>query len=71
LKKQCHLQLLGFIDRKAFMENTWCGVCDEENNVGIFGPAEFEIDAKKLPQGFYRKYGTRIISEIIDKTLEE
>ena len=53
------------------MENTWCGVCDEENNVGIFGPAEFEIDAKKLPQGFYRKYGTRIISEIIDKTLEE
>ncbi len=59
-----------FFERKVFIENAWCNSCDEAN-VGIFGPDEFEVYGDKFIRGYCRKCGTKIVSEIIEKHIEE
>jgi hypothetical protein len=70
MKKHCHFQLLDFIERKAFIENAWCSVCNDAK-AGKFGSTEYEVYEKKFIVGYCRKCGTKIVSEIIDKTIEE
>ena len=59
-----------FFERKVFIENAWCNSCDEANE-GIFGPDECEFYGDKFIRGSYGKCGTKIVSEIIVKHIEE
>jgi len=68
MKKNCHFQLYNFIAENTFIDNPWCGACNAENNIGIFGPAEYEIDDRRFIKGFCRDCGATIVSELIDKT---
>ena len=67
MKNNYHFQLANFFEKKTFIDNPWCGACDAENNIGIFGPAEYEIEDRKFIKGFCRDCGAVIISELIDK----
>ena len=69
-KQNYHFQLHDFIERKVFIENAWCEVCDEAN-LGLFGPAELEVYGNKFIHGYCRRCGTKIVSEIIEKNIEE
>ena len=68
--KKSHFQLLNFIERKAFIENAWCKVCNEAK-VGKFGSTEFKVYEKKFIVGYCRGCETKIVSEIIEKNIEE
>lgn len=68
MKKNFHFQLSNFFEKKTFIDNAWCLACDAENNIGIFGPAEYEIDGRRFIKGFCSDCGATIVSELIDKT---
>jgi hypothetical protein len=54
MKKHCHLQLHKIIERKTFIANALCCVCNEAQ-VGKFGSTEYEVYGKKFIVGYWRK----------------
>ena len=68
-KNNCHFLLHDFSERKVFIENTWCELCDEAN-LAIFDQNEYEINGSKFILGYCRRCGTKILSEIIEKNIE-
>ena len=68
-KSNHHFLLYDFIERKVFIENTWCELCDEAN-LAIFNQNEYEFDGNKFILGYCRRCGTKILSEIIEKNIE-
>ena len=67
-KQNCHIQLHDFFRRRVFIDNPWCGFCDE-SGVGIFGPDEFDVDGDTYILGYCRKCGIKIVSKIIEKNI--
>ena len=65
-----HFLLHDFIERKVFLQNTSCELCDEAN-LAIFNQNEYEIDGSKFILGYCRKCGHKIMSEIIEKNIEK
>jgi len=68
-KNNYHFLLHDFIERKVFIENTWCELCDEAN-LAIFKQNEYEINGNTFILGYCRRCGTKILSEIIEKNIE-
>ena len=68
-KNYFHFLLHDFFERKVFLENTWCELCDEAN-LAIFNENEFEIYGSKFISGHCRRCGTKILSGVIEKNIE-
>ena len=63
-----HFLLHDFIERKVFLDNTWCDQCDGAN-LAVFNQTELEIDGSKFTLGYCRICNTKILSEVIEKNV--
>lgn len=69
-RENYHFLLYDFIERKEFIEKTWCDTCGEAN-LAIFDQNEFEIYGCKFILGSCRQCGAKILSELIEKHIVE
>jgi hypothetical protein len=67
-KRNSYFLLHDFFRRKIFIEDAWCGFCDE-TDPGLFGADEFEVYGDKFILGYCRNCGTKIVSEINEKNI--
>ena len=63
-----HFLLHDFIERREFLDNTWCDQCDDAN-LAIFNNTELEIDGCRFTLGHCRLCNTKILSEVIEKNV--
>jgi len=63
-----HFLLHDFIERKEFLDNTWCDQCNEAN-LAIFNQTELEFDGCRYTLGYCRICNTKILSEVIEKNI--
>lgn len=54
------------VEQQIFTEDTWCDVC-EAPDLGMRDPREFEEDGKIIVEGYCRRCGSGIRSQIVER----
>ncbi|MEP0355084.1 hypothetical protein [Paraglaciecola sp.] len=57
------------VERKIFLEDTWCDKCSEAD-LGMINPELYIEDARKFISGNCAVCGTKCISEIVVKIVD-